>query len=151
MEPGRAALFHLIWEAMREPCGGHTVGMFSHFPFPKQEPHILFRSEIRQEPATELTTLVLLRKMFGNHLADRTYRIKRSFQPSSVFSAVSPGTTEKPTLSRPTSELRPARARWAHVVQTPSPTLDPQPSPQSCVTASYVQERAVRVTENDGP
>lgn len=99
----------------------------------------------------ELTTLVLLRKMFGNHLADRTYRIKRSFQPSSVFSAVSPGTTEKPTLSRPTSELRPARARWAHVVQTPSPTLDPQPSPQSCVTASYVQERAVRVTENDGP
>lgn len=67
------------------------MGMFFHFPFPKQEPHILFRSEIRQEPATELTTLVLLRKMFGNHLADRTHRIKRSFQPSSVFSAVSPG------------------------------------------------------------
>lgn len=90
METGRAALFHLRWEAVRVPHRGHTVGMFSHFPFPKQEPHILFRLGIRQEPATELTALVLLRKMFGNHLAARTYR-KKSFQPTSVFSTIPAG------------------------------------------------------------
>lgn len=67
------------------------MGMFSHFPFPKQEPHIPFRLEIRQEPATELIARVLLRNMFGNHLAARTHRKKRSSQPSSVLSAISAG------------------------------------------------------------
>ena len=73
------------------------MGTFSHFLFPKHELHILFRLEIRQEPATGLTALVCLRKMLGRHLAvcwNKKYSKKkkeRSFQPSSVLSAGAPG------------------------------------------------------------
>ena len=105
------------------------MGMFSHFPFPKQEPHIPFRLEIRQEPATELIALVLLRKMFGNHLAARTYGKKGRFSPALCSPPSLLGTTEKPTPSRRTSELRPARARWAYVMQNSQPHAGPPALP----------------------
>ena len=134
------------------------MGTFSHFLFPKHELHILFRLEIRQEPATELTALVCLRKMLGNHLAaywNKNYRKKKKkkkgrFSPALCSPPALLGTTGRSPPSRPTSELRPARARSACVMPNPQARAGPPRSPQSCVTASDAQEGAVRVTEDGG-
>lgn len=130
------------------------MGTFSHFLFPKHELHILFRLEIRQEPATGLTALVCLRKMLGSHLAacwNKNYREKKKkghFSPALCSPPALLGTTGRSPPSRPTSELRPARAPSACVMPNSQP--GPPRSLQSCVTTSDAQEGAVRVKEDGG-